>query len=256
MKYKYNLDIFYKLDEVSYYLLGVFITDGCVSRCSNGKSFQVFLTSKDLEWLQQIKNLICGEIKILKTKNGAYILPIYSTDLGNWLINHNCTERKSLNVKFPQVPEKYLPDFIRGCMDGDGSISCCNNKKIYKEKTTIYEEWKCQLSSSSIDFVEKYKNILSKYNINHSFYIRKYNVSYINGRKIEQKHPHYKVITTGRYTVQLLKWIYYPDHKISLSRKKDLVIKVFERYPKYYLDDVGLAKSISGALSAPLLAEK
>ncbi len=32
------------------------------------------------------------------------------------------TERKSLTMRFPDVPEEFLRDFIRGCWDGDGSI--------------------------------------------------------------------------------------------------------------------------------------
>jgi len=37
-------------------------------------------------------------------------------------------ERKSLDCKFPYVPKRFFPDFIRGVFDGDGSIY-----KTYKE---------------------------------------------------------------------------------------------------------------------------
>ena len=39
--------------------------------------------------------------------------------------------RKSLDCKFPQVPEKYLPDFIRGFFDGDGCICRGKKSKLY-----------------------------------------------------------------------------------------------------------------------------
>lgn len=38
------------------------------------------------------------------------------------MITLGVTPKKSLTVKFPEIPESYIRHFIRGCWDGDGSI--------------------------------------------------------------------------------------------------------------------------------------
>jgi hypothetical protein len=40
------------------------------------------------------------------------------------------TENKSLTLEFPEVPKEYLPDFIRGYFDGDGSIMRLKNNRV------------------------------------------------------------------------------------------------------------------------------
>src|SRR5665213_3239750 len=149
MKHTYNLDYFYRGDEISYYLLGAYMTDGCVYRGSDGWSFGVHLSSKDTDWLEIIRDLVCPTQPIKYQKNGGSYIVIYNTELGQWLIEKGCVERKSLTLKFPKVPEKYMPDFLRGCIDGDGRIAVNYNTKIYKGKQTTYEEWSCYLCSSS-----------------------------------------------------------------------------------------------------------
>ncbi len=49
-KHKYNENIFTDENEISYYLLGVFLTDGCMKKTS------VSLFSKDKDWLISIKD--------------------------------------------------------------------------------------------------------------------------------------------------------------------------------------------------------
>lgn len=65
----------------------------------------------------------------LNKKNGAWEITICSSALADWLINIGCTPKKSLTMIFPQVPDKYLPDFLRGVVDGDGWISMHLDKK-------------------------------------------------------------------------------------------------------------------------------
>ena len=68
-KYKYNLNTFYNLDALSYYLLGVYMTDGniWVSK-ANPKTKMVRLCSKDLDWLSLIRDSVCNELPIKQKK--------------------------------------------------------------------------------------------------------------------------------------------------------------------------------------------
>ena len=48
------------------------------------------------------------------------------------LIKLGCTTNKTNSLKYPSydiVPKEFEKDFVRGCIDGDGSIIFFNNKK-------------------------------------------------------------------------------------------------------------------------------
>src|SRR5271155_2652411 len=93
-KYNINLKVFTHEDDVSYYLLGVFMSDGCVQDGSKGgKTCKI--TSKDYEWLSDIRDQICKQIPLRK-KGNCFDMNIYSTQLADWLIGKGCTKNKSL----------------------------------------------------------------------------------------------------------------------------------------------------------------
>lgn len=118
---KYNLQTFYNEDNISYYLLGAFMSDGCVYKRKNRPNSKIVtLTSKDKDWLELINNIICPDKPILKHGKNCYRLMYMSSDLGTWLESKGCSSAKSLTLQFPNIPSKYLSDFIRGCWDGDG----------------------------------------------------------------------------------------------------------------------------------------
>jgi hypothetical protein len=112
------------------YILGYWYADGCINHINNAHRFRI--TSKDKEQLFKFKNIISnyGKNSVFKRtyiydldkKNRIPYLAINSKDIYNDIINIGGTERKSLKCKFPDIPEKYIRDFIRGYFDGDGSI--------------------------------------------------------------------------------------------------------------------------------------
>jgi len=62
------------------------------------------------------------------------------------------SQSKSLNGKFPKVPRKYLPDFIRGYFDGDGSIFVIKGRKNHLSSITCGNKI----------FIEQMRNELEK----------------------------------------------------------------------------------------------
>jgi len=108
------------------WVLGVIYTDGCLIR---GKtSWRVDISSMDAELLNKIKNLM-GSDKPLPTRvqsydksKQIYYFQFHREKLINDLINIGLVERKSLVMKFPDVPYDHVRHFIRGCWDGDGSV--------------------------------------------------------------------------------------------------------------------------------------
>jgi hypothetical protein len=216
-KYTYNLDVFYREDAISFYLLGALITDGCVQKNNGGK--RVRFTSADIDWLSSIRDIICPELPI-RQYNGAGVIQMDCTPLANWCIEHQCTMKKSLNVRFPNLPSKYLPDFIRGCIDGDGSITHGNYKTTNRYGSEYYYEcFNCYICGSSFDFLSKMKEELQSAGLSSS--LSKINKSSHNfhGRIITPKHPHYRITFGGKTCYKLLNWAYYPDHELSMTRK-------------------------------------
>ena len=101
------------------YVLGLIITDGCIS-----KTGTVSLDINDKQLLEQVKKAMGSEHKIEPSKHqkGLYYFHFTREKLTEDLHRFNILPRKSLTVKFPDVPKDFLADFIRGVFDGDGSV--------------------------------------------------------------------------------------------------------------------------------------
>lgn len=156
-KYNYNFKTFYEEKSNSYYLLGALMTDGCIYKYKDRPNKKtVTLTSKDFDWLEKINQLICPEKPLIKHGKNCFRLMYNSSELGDWLISKGCIERKSLSLQFPQVPKEYLWDFIRGCWDGDGSLSHTKSAN----KGTTYQS-QANLTSGSLDFCNTLCEILN-----------------------------------------------------------------------------------------------
>jgi hypothetical protein len=219
-KYSYNFSAFYDEKEISYYLLGAWMTDGCVINRA-GKCKKTALVSKDKDWLINIKDLICPELPVTNIGN-SYVITINSTELSDWLISKGCVPRKSLILKFPKVPKKYLSDFIRGSIDGDGCIMTGN----YKHSSgRIYQYNQCYLCGGSKKFIKSFAKLLDSKNIKYSYTERDPVDSFLkDGRKIHSTSKQYKVSINSKKSLKdFLEWIYYPDsfgmpRKINLSK--------------------------------------
>ncbi len=136
------------------YILGIITTDGCLVEHKNGYP-GLDITSKDRDLLEEIKSRIEAGHKIGK-KMRCYRLQIRNRILYNDLLKLGLTPRKTKTKIFPEVPKEYLPDFVRGCFDGDGSVL------IWKEPRWKHSwQMRTVFSSGSIGFIEQLRQILS-----------------------------------------------------------------------------------------------
>jgi hypothetical protein len=230
-RYNHDLDVFYREDALSYYLLGAFITDGCVHLRKDKPNAKICsLASKDRDWVESIRDTICEGMPIQKDEN-VFILRIHSTELCDWLISKGCTPRKSLTLAMPSVPGKYLPDFVRGCFDGDGSI-CAFIATIKKSHRTYkYKRFNCYLCGASKIFLDEMSANLNELKLTHSYFeCKQSGKATIDGRVIVPKNPIYRIAFGNKSAYNLLKWAYYPGHQLSMSRKKILAEEIIEHY--------------------------
>lgn len=213
IRYNYNHNIFYNEDDISYYILGAFMTDGCIQ--INGKSSWIItLSSKDEDWLQLIRQFICPEMKIGQG-NKVKVLNITNKEIGNWFISKGCVPRKSMIIEVPILPEKYMPDFLRGCWDGDGCISSFKKKSNNK---IIYSSYLC---SASLIFLEKIASFLKNKEINCSICKVNKKACQINNRNIIPQNAHYRLSLGSIASYKLVSLLYYPNHKLSMPRKNN-----------------------------------
>lgn len=131
-------DYFKKIDsETKAYILGYIVADGSIeeSNRKNRKSKLIRLrfgcVTEDDEILKLIQREIAPENKIRyyqpKAANHKQvsILQICDKELISDLVSlYNIKPKKTYdaNFEFPNIPEEYERDFIRGFIDGDGSI--------------------------------------------------------------------------------------------------------------------------------------
>ena len=130
LSYTLNENIFESIDsQDKAYWLGVMYSDGYISKKKYTNSFGLSVSEKDLEWVEKFKTFLGynGEIKIYKStslfsngKNYARLL-IGNNKIVSDLEKLGVVEHKTKIIScLPDIP--FLDDFIRGYIDGDGSL--------------------------------------------------------------------------------------------------------------------------------------
>lgn len=120
------------------YVVGLMATDGNLSRDGRHLEF----TSKDMELLITFKR--CLKLKNrIGWKTGGFSSKLYPrVQFGNvrlyrWLVQCGLKPCKSLTLGALNIPPQFLPDFLRGCLDGDGTIRAYKDP-IYPNSQRLY----------------------------------------------------------------------------------------------------------------------
>ena len=146
-KYKINNDYFEKIDKPDKaYILGFLYADGCVYEKWSKMDLQI----DDIEILYKMKLYMENEcpIRIYSDKNTWFYnkegervyyrkkdtcrMDIYSPKISKDLIACGCIKHKTYDLTFPNeniVPQNLQRHFIRGYLDGDGSLSYSERKR-------------------------------------------------------------------------------------------------------------------------------
>lgn len=122
-KYSINEEFFKIQSNEMYYVLGFWCADGCITSSGGNKCFNIHINQKDAYILQEILKVMKSDHLIYNGANDSVSINICNSSLYDSLINLGFTERKSLSLIFPIIPEIYQCHFIRGYFDGDGCIS-------------------------------------------------------------------------------------------------------------------------------------
>jgi LAGLIDADG-like domain len=140
------------------YVLGFFAADGSMIRTQRG-GYYIELKSTDLILIERIQNCIRSNHSISAYERGGNAKTCYRLQIGSrvWfedLTELGFTQNKSKSMQFPDIPNEYLGDFVRGYFDGDG---CVYFKKLaYKDRANKRWVLLTLFTSGSRDFLESY----------------------------------------------------------------------------------------------------
>lgn len=128
-RYRWDEDYFSVIDShAKAHVLGFWSADGCVYRKRGSRVVQMDLSAVDTDYIEYLKKALSytGPVYPATRAGRDYVrFGIYSHKMFDDLVRLGITERKSLTLQFPspdQVPDEFLPSFICGHFEGDGSI--------------------------------------------------------------------------------------------------------------------------------------
>ena len=120
-----------------WYLVGLIATDGCLYR--DGRHVEI--TSKEHAFLNSIKCALKLKNKIGTKYNSfkqcAYRIQIANKCFYDFLLSIGLMPNKSRIINKIKVPQVYFRDFLRGVIDGDGSIKLWTHPKNGKEQASL-----------------------------------------------------------------------------------------------------------------------
>lgn len=210
-QHRVNDSFFKKWSYNNAYILGFWFADGCIM---DGGIFKIAQHKNDEYLLVDMLKCMNTDYKVVSDGKMRYIV-IFSDTIVQDIIKLGGKYRKSLDVEFPYVPKKYLPDFIRGLWDGDGCISVFKNGDLVSTMT-----------SGSKIFIEEMLKILRD------------NIDGLNGRMVSRKTKRiwkgktkisqiYNIILSPNDSRRLRDYMYKRDG-LCLKRKRDKFMSIGE----------------------------
>lgn len=204
-KYSYNENFFEKIDnENKAYWLGFLYADGGINVGKRSKNLELTLGERDRDHLTKFVQDIQGNMplyeKTVKLKGKeykSYRVTVCSSKLCEDLIKLGCTPNKSLTLTFPQDLEPHLyPHFIRGYVDGDGTIST-----------------RCRISiCGTYDFLNSLQQHL----------VKELDVTEVKILS-DKRAKHYQYERVGANSLKILDYL-YSNAEVYLDRKYDKAI--------------------------------
>jgi len=199
-KHTVNENFFDEWNEQSAYILGLIYSDGNIAWNPKKGYYSLTITAseKDKDHLEKIRNILSSTKPLLyapKTKSYRFI--VNSKTLCKKLMRLGVTPRKSLTIKFPKLPKEHLKHFLRGIIDGDGSVRYFDRKRSPYFDITI--------SSGSKIFLNELVNIVK-------------NIFSVDGNVRNQAKNVYVVSYSCSRGKKLAKYL-YTNASIFLERK-------------------------------------
>lgn len=224
VKYSVNQDFFKKWTQEMAYTLGYLYADGSLEDASYIRGRYTRVSSIEKNNIVKIKNWLSSKhtiVSLAPTSRNAktrYLLRIGNHELYNDLIRLGLYPNKSLTVRFPSIPRKYLGHFVRGYFDGDGCVRI--SMKRGKTRAFVLSKLCSVFTCGSKIFLEELA-----LQINNA----------VNTKllKVYNGHGSYMLSYTTEDSVRLFKFMYgKADKSAYLKRKAAIYVKYFKLRPQ------------------------
>lgn len=198
------------------YSVGIIATDGNLS--SDGRHINI--TSKDNEIIAHIATSLKIDNKIgRKSRSHSkdkkyYFLQFGDKNFYEFLLKIGLTPAKSKTIGRLKIPKEYYFDFLRGCIDGDGSITITYHKESKLPQLRIRL---CSASKKFLDWIKDTITLNSK----------------ISGGWIYSNKKGMHTLSYGKNdSIKILKLMYHKKVEYFLKRKYDVAVDFIGRVVK------------------------
>ncbi|MBI2203086.1 MAG: hypothetical protein HYU41_04425 [Candidatus Rokubacteria bacterium] len=194
------------------WVVGLVATDGNLSPHRGNLA----IVSKDTDLLETVRHCLGITVGIRPHRGGfssrCQRLQWHDRALYDWFLQIGLTPRKSLTLGRLDVPDRWFPDFLRGCIDGDGSITVyVDDYNARKNERYVYERLWVSLVSASRTFIEWIATTVARlFDIAGSVSVR-----HRVGRA-----PIWKLKYGKQASIDLIRRMYYVPGIPSLERKR------------------------------------
>lgn len=204
------------------YAIGLLVTDGNLSK--DGR--HIIMRSSDYNLLETFKTCLSIKNVISQSKNDGYaVKPSYRVQFGNvkfyrWLLKIGLFPNKTYTIGEIEIPDEFFEDFIRGHLDGDGSIiAYVDRYNSYFDTKYTNQRLYVKLISVSRPHVEwlqkRINNILDM-------------KGSITSTRLDSKASLWTLKFSKKDSVRLLNWIYYEANLPCLQRKRGIAEEVLK----------------------------
>jgi len=197
------------------YVVGLLTTDGCLS--NNGR--HIIMRSSEIEMLKTFNKCLNINNKIGKTNNNGVIshrVQFGDVTFYQWLLSIGLMPNKSKILNEIKVPDEFFINFLRGHLDGDGSVTSYTDRyNTNKNPKYVYQRLIVRfISVSKKHIVWLHKKILLNTGISGRIHAYK--------SKIPNSSTMYTIKFMKKKSLRLLPLIYYANNLPTLSRKREV----------------------------------
>lgn len=197
-----------------WYLIGLITSDGSLS--IDGRHIDI--TAKDRKFLDALKLEMNISSAVGCKRNGqqqlAYNIQIGSKSFYEFLLDSGLTAKKSNTLGAITVPPEYFQCFLRGVIDGDGSI------RAWKKTQHHYTQWYCKITSGSHRYLEwMQQQLQALYAISGSIHAENF-----------PGHRAFLLKISSKLSVQKLLHISYRNDEFALPRKRIQAMQCLESF--------------------------
>lgn len=210
------------------YIIGLLTTDGNLSK--DGR--HITIRSSDIQLLKTFQKCIGLPYKITQTRNEKWAKkPCYRIQFSNvqfyrWLLKIGLFPAKTYTIGKLNIPDIYFRDFLRGHLDGDGSINTYMDRyNIYRGRTYTNQRIFVRFTSASNNHINWLHRKINQNNGAMGAFIYKPPAT-------PNRVPMWDIKFAKKESVKLLKWIYYKENLPCLKRKKIIAEKAIEKISK------------------------